>query len=74
MSQYQEQYGQQYSNQQGLYESGLTMEGQQPPVYNEQQYGRVPTHGTDSYYSPPPAQQAQVYDPNMYSQQGMSIA
>ena len=69
MSQYQEQYDQQYSNQQGFYDSGLTMEGQQPP---EQQYGRVPPgHGTDSYYSPPPAQQAQVYDPNMYSQQGM---
>lgn len=74
MSQYQEDYGQQYSNQQGFYESGLTLEGQQAPVYNEQQYGRVSGHEAGSYYSPPPAQHTQVYNPTMYSQQGPLIA
>ena len=66
MSTYQEDYGQQYSNQGGFYESGLSMEGAAAPApaYNEQQY----PNPQGSYYSPP--QQSRVYNPGMYSQQG----
>lgn len=69
---YSDNYGQQYSNQ-GFYESGLTIEDQQAPVYSEQQYNTHSAQGSDPYYSP--SQQAQVYDPAMYSsQQGSYIS
>ena len=72
MAQHQEEYGQfSNPNQQGFYQSGLTMDDQaQPGPYEHQPQQPWDTQAPTSYYSAPPPAQQQQYSTDAYSQQG----
>lgn len=62
MSNYQDEYNQQYS-QSGFYESGLNMEDTASPVYSQQQQHEQQYPAQGSYYNPG----------MQYSQQGQGV-